>query len=182
MSICTGRGNDGFTGLLFGRWTEKEDLRVEVCGSIDELNSHIGVVRKAGAIAEVIAVLDKVQQHLVAVMGEVARLQEDHEKYVEKGYSRISEDDRSWLLSQITQIETGDDEKAIVFRGWARPGEKGSLGVAFLDVCRTVCRRAEREFWRWDKENHYLLHKRYLNHLSDFFWVLARQAEKDLEK
>lgn len=174
MSITTGRGKDGQTDLLFGRRIEKHDLRIEVCGSIDELNAYIGVVRASGISEEAIALLDAIQKHLVAMMGEVARLHEDAVKYDEKGYSKITAKESEWLNVQIKEIESG----GVTFRGWARPGEAIVQAGAFLDVCRTICRRAERQFWNWDREDHYLIHKRYLNNLSDLLWLLARDAEK----
>ena len=177
MSICTGRGQDGMTDLLFGKQVRKSDQRIAVCGNIDELNAHVGLVRSAGASDAVIEILDRVQQNLVALMGEVATQAEDLPKYKEQGYSRLSEEDREWVLGLIKEAESGDNP--VRFRGWARPGKAGVLAASFLDVCRTICRRSEREFWAWDEQDTYLLHKRYLNQLSDLFWLLAREAEKE---
>lgn len=176
MSICTGRGSDGETDLLFGKKVSKSDQRVEVGGSIDELNAWVGVVRAGDVPLAIKDILEKIQAHLVAIMGEIATEAEDLGKYASKGYSRISDDDREWLVSQIKQAESG--ENPVKFRGWAVPGAAGNQQAAFLDVCRTVCRRAERQCWQWDVDNVYLLHKRYLNNLSDLFWVLAREGEK----
>ena len=166
------------TDLLFGKRVSKADPRVAVCGAVDELSAQIGVVRSTGASEDVIEILDKVQQNLVALMGEIATEEEDLPKYVEKGYSKLSEEDRLWLIELIHQAESG--EHPVRFRGWARAGKSGILAAAFLDVCRTVCRRAEREFWAWDEKDVYLLHKQYLNQLSDLFWVLAREGEKEV--
>ena len=177
MSICTGRGKDGTTDLLFGKKVFKGDDRVEAGGTLDELNAHIGVVR-ADAIPESVKdVLKQVQEHLIAIMGEVATETEDLATYAEKGYSKISEEDRQWVVDTLQAGENG--EGAIKFKGWARPGAGSVQAAAFLDVCRTVCRRAERQLWAWDEENTYLLHKRYLNNLSDLFWILARESEKE---
>ncbi len=178
MSICTGRGNDGDTDLLFGKRLPKSDERFVVGGSLDELNAHIGVVRSQGVIKEVESILNNVQQNLVSIMGEVATLTEDLEKYAEKGYSKITDEDLIKVKEIIRSAESG--EGAICFKGWARPGEKGVAAAAYLDVCRTVCRRAEREFWKWDINEVYTTHKRYLNHLSDLFWILARESEKEV--
>lgn len=174
MSICTGRGKDGKTDLLFGKRIAKADARVEVGGAIDELNAWIGVVRSGAVPEEVKELLAKIQQHLIAIMGEIATLEEDLSKYAGKGYSRLTEEDQEWIYGCIKNTESG---KNIKFRGWAVPGAEGSQSAAFLDVCRTTCRRAERLCWQWDEKNTYLLHKRYLNNLSDLFWVLARQGE-----
>lgn len=177
MSICTGRGMDGETDLLFGKRIFKSDDRVAVGGTLDELNAHVGVVRASGVSVAVSEILNKVQANLVSIMGEVATLSEDLELYAEKGYSRIEESDREFVLELIRSAESGEDP--IRFRGWARPGESGVLAGAYLDVCRTVCRRAERQMWKWDAEDTYRLHKQYLNNLSDLFWLLARESEKE---
>ena len=132
------------------------------------------MVRASGISEEAIELLNIMQKHLVAMMGEVARLEQDAAQYDEKGYSKITEKEREWLRDQIKNIESG----GITFRGWARPGEAIVQAGAFLDVCRTICRRAERQFWNWDREDNYLIHKRYLNNLSDLLWLLARDAEK----
>jgi len=176
MSICTGRGKDGDTDLLFGKRISKADSRIGLGGSLDELNAQIGVVRCLIPEGSAIATLDKVQQNLVAIMGEVATLPEDLSEYKSKGYSRLEDSDKEWLVEQITAIESGENSPR--FRGWVRPGESDVMAGAFLDVCRTLSRRVEHLFWSWDTENHYLLHKRYLNNLSDLFWLLAREIEK----
>ena len=178
MSICTGRGQDGMTDLLFSKRIPKADPRIGVCGAIDELNTHIGLVRSSGAGDEVRDILDTIQSQLVALMGEVATEKEDLPKYKDKGYSVLSEKNRLWLIELIHAAESGENPTR--FRGWARPGKTGVLAVAFLDVCRTICRRAEHLFWAWDQPNDYVLHKQYLNQLSDLFWVLARESEKEV--
>lgn len=177
MSITTGRGMEGNTDLLFGKKVSKSDDRVAIGGTLDELNAHIGVVR-ASEVSEVVdLLLNTVQSHLVAIMGELATLPEDRALYDEKGYSTLSKDNLEWVRGVIKDAESG--EQGIKFRGWAIPGKKGIIGAAYLDVCRTITRRAEREMWKWDEKGEYIRHKQYLNLLSDFFWVIAREAEKE---
>ena len=86
-------------------------------------------------------VLDGVQARLVGAMGELATLEEDLPKYDAKGYARITAEDVAWLEEQAHILEKECD---IRFKGWARPGKEGSLGSAYLDLARSVCRRAER--------------------------------------
>jgi len=180
MSICTGRGNDGETDLLFGKRIPKAAPRMEVLGSIDELNAALGVARTSGVREGIVEIIDRIQKNLVALMGEIATETEDLAKYAEKGYSMLEQEDRDWVLGLIKDAESG--ENPVRFRGWARPGEAGGQAAAFVDVCRTICRRAERQLWGWDADNVYTLHKRYLNNLSDLLWVLAREGEKEIGK
>ena len=155
MSICTGRGKDGVTDLLFGKRLDKADQRFEVMGSLDELNAHIGVVRCGNVSESIKEILSKLQGLLVSLMGELATLPENQDQYDEKGYSRLTEEDRQWVLALIKEGESG--ENPIKFRGWAMPGAAGQQDAAHMDVCRTICRRAERQFWKWDTEAQHTL-------------------------
>jgi len=179
MSICTGRGKDGETDLLFGKRISKSDERIHVIGDIDELNAWLGVARAGDVSEDVIGIINDIQKDLVSIMGELATEAEDLPKYEEKGYSKINEASRERVRELIVQAESGDHP--VKFRGWARPGKTGVQQAAMLDVCRTICRRAERNLWTWDSHNTYLLHKRYLNNLSDLLWVLAREGEREVE-
>lgn len=141
MSVITKRGDDGETDLMFGRRSPKTAPRIETYGTVDELNSLIGVVRHSGVNPRTVVVLDGVQARLVGAMGELATLEEDLPKYDAKGYARITAEDVAWLEEQAHILEKECD---IRFKGWARPGKEGSLGSAYLDLARSVCRRAER--------------------------------------
>ena len=173
MSITTKRGDDGQTDLMFGKRSPKTAPRIEAYGTVDELNSILGVARRSGIQERSIELIDGVQQHLVGMMGELATLEEDLPRYDEKGYARITPENVTWIEALSKQLESDCDIK---FKGWARPGKEGSPGSAHLDWARAVCRRAERRVVGLHERNdlsnwHSAL---FLNRLSDLLWVLAR--------
>lgn len=173
MSITTKRGDDGHTDVMFGKRVPKNFPRVEAYGTVDELNSLLGVARHSGASEVVITIIDQVQPRLIAVNGELATLEEDMGKYVEKGYGRIQEEDVLWVESTAGHWEKECDLR---FRGWAIPGREGNLASAQLDLARAVCRRAERRVveLRLQGELADSQIPLFLNRLSDMLWILAR--------
>lgn len=181
MSVITKRGDDGETDLMFGRRSPKTAPRVEAYGTVDELNSLIGVVRHSGVNPRTVVVLNGVQARLVGAMGELATLEEDLPKYDAKGYARITAEDVAWLEEQAHVLEKECD---IRFKGWARPGKEGSLGSAYLDLARSVCRRAERRVvaLRLGNALSNINTALFLNRLSDLCWVLARFEALDAKE
>lgn len=173
MSIITKRGDDGCTDLMFGKRSPKSAPRLEAYGTVDELNSLLGVVRAAGVTPQTEEKIDGVQARLVGLMGELATLEEDLPKYDEKGYARIREEDVAWLEELSHAMEKECD---IRFRGWARPGREATLGSAQLDLARSVCRRAERRVavLRDAQALGNVQSALFLNRLSDLLWILAR--------
>lgn len=173
MSVITKRGDSGETDLMFGKRRPKTDARIEAYGTVDELNSLMGVVRHSGVSESTMELIDAIQARLVGAMGELATLEEDLPKYDEKGYARLKDEDVAWLEEQAHKLEKECD---IRFKGWARPGKEGSLGSAYLDLARSVCRRAERRVvaLRLSNELSNVNTALFLNRLSDVFWVLAR--------
>lgn len=173
MSITTKRGDDGQTDLMFGKRSPKTAPRIEAYGTVDELNSVLGVARRSTIQERSVELIDGVQQRLVGLMGELATLEEDLPRYDEKGYARITAEDVAWIESQSKQLENDCD---IRFKGWARPGGEGSLGSAHLDWARAVCRRSERRVVGLHEKNDLSNWNSalFLNRLSDLLWVLAR--------
>ncbi|OCA02619.1 cob(I)yrinic acid a,c-diamide adenosyltransferase [Akkermansia glycaniphila] len=173
MSIITKRGDDGQTDLMFGKRSPKSAPRLEAYGTVDELNSLLGVVRASGVRSETVEKIDGVQERLVGLMGELATLEEDLPKYDEKGYARIHEEEVAWLEELSHAMEKECD---IRFRGWARPGKEATLGSAQLDLARAVCRRAERRVavLRDMDALSNVQSALFLNRLSDLLWILAR--------
>lgn len=158
---------------MFGKKSSKAAPRVEAYGTVDELNSVIGVARNSGVSVNTAGILDEVQSRLVGLMGELATLEEDLPQYDERGYSRPTAEDVQWIegVSQSLESECG-----IRFKEWARPGKEGNAGSASLDWARAVCRRAERRVVSLE-ENGDLGNRNsllFLNRLSDLLWVLAR--------
>lgn len=174
MSISTRRGDEGMTDLMFGKRVPKTHPRMHTLGAVDELNAQLGVVRASGVEEEMRQWIDGVQSRLVGLMGVIATDQEDHQKYVEKGYQGITIEDVNWLDALVEEME---QEKGRRFRGWARPGKAGALAGAYLDMARTTCRRAELQSWAIEDSGLDVARK-FLNRLSDALWLLAREGEK----
>ena len=105
MSVITKRGDSGETDLMFGKRSPKTAPRIEAYGTVDELNSLIGVVRHSGVSPRTVEMLDGVQARLVGAMGELATLEEDLPKYDAKGYARITAEDVAWLEEQAHLLE-----------------------------------------------------------------------------
>ena len=173
MSIATKTGDDGTTGLMYGHRVPKNHPRVEACGTIDELNSAIGLARATATEKFVSENLFCIQKSLVDVMGEVGVLTEDLPRYATGGFTLVTPDLTAKLDALVQEIEAQN----VSFTGWATPG--ATIPSAALDVARTVCRRAERRVYdlqlAGDLKNPEVLI--YLNRLSDLLWLLARWTE-----
>jgi cob(I)alamin adenosyltransferase len=170
MSIATKTGDDGTTGLMFGRRVPKPDARVEACGSVDELNAGLGLVRVNVSEPFIGASILAIQKELIILMGELSVLEEDRDRYAEKGYRFVTDGMVENLAAQIHELET---TRHVDFKGWATPG--GNPGSAALDLARTICRRAERRVVELAPSNQDTV--RYLNRLSDLCWLFARFLE-----
>jgi cob(I)alamin adenosyltransferase len=173
MSIVTRTGDAGTTGLMYNRRVAKSHPRVEAYGSVDELNSALGLARSLASQDSVRAPLQAVQQDLVTVMGELATLPEDLDRYTRDGYPRVTDALTAKIDQWVQTLEAHD----IRFNGWATPG--ASPPAAALDVARTVCRRAERRVCALHDAGQLANPEMiiFLNRLSDALWLLARWVE-----
>ena len=173
MSIVTKTGDAGTTGLMYGRRVPKNHPRVEACGTLDELNSALGLARATAAEKFVGENLLWIQKSLVDVMGEVGILMEDLPRYVKDGYTTVTPK----LTAKLEQLVREIEAQKVSFKGWATPG--ATPGSAALDFARTVCRRAERRVFdlhaAGDLPNAEILI--FLNRLSDLLWLFARWVE-----
>lgn len=172
MSIITGRGDSGETDLLFGKRIAKNSPRIEALGAVDELNAALGLARATGGDAARVGLIDRIQETLVGLMGQLATLPEDEAAYREKGYPLIGDADVEWL----TQTAREHEARGIRFTGWARPGAEGSVARAALDFARTVARRAERKVMALHDGGESVPEpvRLFFNRLSDLLWILAR--------
>lgn len=165
MKIYTKTGDEGQTSLYGGKRLSKGELRIECYGTVDELNSQVGVVASllneeslAGELASVQSRLFDLGTHLAAEPGKknliLPELSDAHIEALEK------------------QIDAWNDQLPEL-KFFILPG--GSQAAAQCHVARTVCRRAERLVVRL-AESEALKPEliRYLNRLSDYFFVLAR--------
>ena len=173
MSIATKTGDNGTTGLMYGRRVPKHHPRVEAYGTVDELNAALGQARAMAEHDFVRANLIAIQKELVVLMGELCVQPEDLGRYVQEGYALVTPEMTAKLDALVQEIEAQN----ISFKGWATPGATKSS--AALDVARTVCRRSERRVsalkHSGEMRNAEILI--YLNRLADLLWLFARWVE-----
>ena len=164
--IYTKTGDAGTTALGGGQRVPKDAQRVQVYGTVDELNSQIGVALAHGLCPRLQESLPQIQNELFDLGSDLCFLPEDKQKYP---IPQIEE-------RHIKKLEALIDEMNEVvgpLQNFILPG--GTLGSAQLQVARTVCRRAEREataLARQEAIGTYALP--YLNRLSDALFVMAR--------
>jgi len=164
MGITTKIGDNGKTSLLFGRMAHKTDLRMEVCGAIDELNASLGVARAYVTAPNLKQEILSVQHVLFVIGAEVATAQEDQHKLKQK----ISQDEVRSIEREIELLEQYND-----INNWFIPGDSPSS--AHLELARTIARRLERNILRLTNQNQNM--NVYLNRLSDYLWLLAQKEE-----
>ncbi len=164
--IYTGTGDDGMTSLGSKRRVPKESLRVAAYGTVDELNSQVGVAVAAGLAPRLMETLPVIQNELFHLGSDLAFTEEDKQTFdipqIEERHVRALES----LIDELNEV-VGPLENFIL------PG--GSMGAAMLHVARTVCRRAEREvasLYREEGIGEQVLP--YLNRLADLLFVMAR--------
>ena len=173
MSIITRRGDDGQTDVMYGGRMPKNAPEVVACGAVDELTSALGMVRVSGVSEDISGKIDTIQGHLVALMGLLSVPSAKREKYLSDGYPSVSQEDVDWLETIAVEMPTK-------FDGWARPGASGDPGAAWMDMARTICRRAELSAWGLG-DGVSLDACRFLNRLSDILWLWARKLENEGE-
>jgi cob(I)alamin adenosyltransferase len=173
MSIVTGRGDDGQTDLLFGRRLAKTDPRVEAIGAADELTAALGVARVSCAENGLGEEIHWIQERLVALMGELAVVPEDLDRYRQDGFPVMGAADVARLEEEAHAIE----ERGVRLEGWALPGKSGNEVAARLEVARAVCRRAERRILDLEPGVGNASIPLFLNRLSDWLWLVARREE-----
>jgi cob(I)alamin adenosyltransferase len=173
MSIATKTGDSGTTGLMYNRRVSKQHPRVEAYGTVDELNAALGMARALAAHEFVRAHVLRVQKDLVILMGELATLPEDLERFSKDGFEKVTPERTALLDQLVSDIEA----QKVSFQGWATPG--ASTPSAALDLARTLCRRAERRVCALQEANQLPNSEImvFLNRLSDALWLLARWTE-----
>lgn len=167
--IYTKTGDDGTTALGTGERRPKNDLRIDAYGTVDETNAVVGLVRlhTADSAPEVDQVLGRIQNDLFDLGADLAT----PETGQDLGYEPLRISD-----SQVNAIESAIDElnsELTPLRSFVLPG--GSSASAHLHLARTVSRRAERlmvELAAVEKVNPAAV--RYMNRLSDYFFVASR--------
>ena len=171
MKIYTKTGDTGETGLFGGTRVPKDAMRVEACGTVDELNACIGFIRSQVQDTEIDAILHRIQNQLFNIGADLATL-ETHPKAASL---RIPPTFTPELEREIDRLEA----ELPPLKNFILPG--GSVGGAAVHLARTVCRRAERcvaSLTREETVNPEVLI--YLNRLSDLLFVLARVVNQRL--
>jgi len=171
MSIVTGTGDGGKTSLYCGRRVGKDDIRVEICGALDEVSSFLGMAKNASKDKDTKRVIHSIQKELVSLCAEVAVSAAGSGK-IKK---RVAKDSICVLEKEIDLLE---GKRAVKIRSFCIPGN-GAASSA-LDVARAVTRRAERRSVTLLKKgmvkNPNIIV--YLNRLSDLLYLLARFNER----
>lgn len=172
-SIATRKGDDGTTGLLYGQRVPKDHPQIEAIGNLDELNAALGLAKSANPNPERRTELERIQKNLVAFMGEVVCAESDIPRYLGSKFEKIVDADLAHLDAGVAEIEA----KNVRFDGWSTPG--ANPHAAALEHARTIARRAERRLIALSHHGRTLrpLLLQYINRLSDFLWLLAREAE-----
>lgn len=171
MKIYTKTGDAGTTSLFGGRRVSKADLRIDTYGTVDELNSWIGVLRDQEINASRKHTLLTIQDRLFT-MGSMLATEPGNTKVK---IPVLAEEDILFLEEEIDAM----DGVLPPMKSFVLPG--GHISVSFAHVTRTVCRRAERIVIALHKaEPVDLLVIKYLNRLSDYIFVLSRKMTAEL--
>ena len=170
MSIATKRGDGGQTGLAGGIRVSKGCLRVEAYGTVDELNSVLGVARSHCEDASMRDRTKLIQRELFRIGSGLATPSHSRKPQVP-----VADELVEGLTAQVHEIESMEG----LLSDWSLPGEHPA--GSYYDLARTVCRRAERGVVRLiesgEEINPNVL--AYLNRLSDLLWLFARKLEVD---
>ena len=171
MKIYTKKGDSGTTQLIGGTRVAKSHQRIEAYGTIDELNSYIGLVRDQAISTNCKQTLIEIQDRLFTIG---ALLASDPDKKAMK-LPIIKAEDIEKLEQEIDKM----NETLPMMRSFVLPG--GHTIVSFCHLARCVCRRAERlSIDLSDKTLQKTFILQYLNRLSDYLFVLSRYLSKKL--
>ncbi len=162
MSITTKTGDNGETSLANGERVRKDHIRVQTYGTVDELNSFLGLAKHYLPDYER-EIVESIQKNLFKLAAELAK----GERYVKL----INEEDLEKLTNLIYEYESKIELNSFVI-----PGE--TIASAHLDVCRTVARRAERLVVTLANQEEVRSEViKYLNRISDLLYIMARFIE-----
>lgn len=168
MSICTKTGDKGTTSLYTGERVAKNSLRVNAYGTVDEVSSALGLARAFATDTEIKETLLKLEQLNMSVMADLASIvKDDSSYYITKETIDDIEDDINFFEAKLPPL------RAFIVPGRSKAG-------AFLDLARTVTRRAEREVLTLAEKEQVNDNVRiYLNRLSDLAFLLMRIEDGD---
>lgn len=172
MKIYTKTGDKGTTSLIGGRKVNKDDIRIEGYGTVDELNSHIGLLRDTLYEFDIYPNLLVIQDKLLTI-GSILASDND----VKLKLPELLEEDVLFLENEIDRMNKETPE----LRSFILPG--GNVVVSNIHISRCVCRRAERMCVSINNsfELNIDLIVKYLNRLSDYLFVLSRYISTKLK-
>lgn len=165
MKIYTKTGDQGQTSLWGGKRVNKDSLRVESYGTVDECNAVLGLAAASESDSDLIKFIYEIQNQLFVLGSDLASEKESAQ------IPRINQEHIEWLESYIDQLEL----RLPALTQFILPG--GNVSSAYLHFARTICRRAERVVVSLqEQEQINPLTITYLNRLSDCLFVMARTA------
>ena len=172
MKIYTKTGDQGITSLLGGVRVPKSDLRIDAYGTLDELNSYVGLLRDQEVNKKRSELLKSIQDRLFTIGADLATV---------PGKDKVKKPD---LLPEDVEVLEKEmdamDAELPMLTSFILPG--GHTAVSFCHLARTVCRRSERIVVELASEEQVSgLVIQYLNRLSDFLFVLGRKMAQELE-
>lgn len=167
FKIYTKTGDKGSTSLIGGVRVPKNHIRIESYGTVDELNSYLGMVSDMNNNENINEQLREIQDRLFTIGSALAT---DSGKEIKMKLPDLHDADVTWLEAQIDKM----NEVLPEMRHFILPG--GCLAASTCHVARCVCRRAERICVGMQLDNEFVppLVIQYLNRLSDYLFVLAR--------
>ena len=172
MKIYTKTGDQGTTGLFGGKRVSKSNIRINAYGTVDELNSWIGLLRDQEVNRKRANVLVEIQDRLFTV-GSILATEPNNSKVK---IPSLSASDIEYLEKEIDLMESALEP----MKSFILPG--GHPAVSFCHITRTVCRRAERLTVELnDDEPIDAIVIQYLNRLSDYLFVLSRKMGTELK-
>jgi len=171
MRVYTRTGDDGTTGLIGGARVKKYDLRLEAYGTVDELNSWIGLIRSQEIHPDDVHDLIEIQNKLFVIGSLLAT---DTSRVDISGKLLCCAEDTLFLENRMDQIL----DVLPSLNSFLLPG--GSNAVSYCHIARTVCRRAERRTYQLAAQTSVSDEVlKYLNRLSDYLYVLSRKVAAD---
>lgn len=171
MKIYTKTGDKGQTSLLGGARVSKSDARINAYGTVDELNSYIGLLRDQEVNSSRTDLLKEIQDRLFTIGSDLA---------TQTGKNNVKKPDLHLEDIELLEKEMDQMDASLpMLKAFILPG--GHQSVSFCHLARTVCRRAERiAVYLAATEEVSDLVIQYLNRLSDFLFVLGRKMAQEL--
>lgn len=170
MKIYTKKGDQGETSLIGGVRVKKHELRIDAYGTVDELNSNVGLLRDQNGLGDYRSQLIEIQDRLFTMGSHLANHPSSKIEL-----PQFKKEDLDQLEEWMDEMDSSLPE----MKSFVLPG--GHPSVSICHITRCVCRRAERIcVLLADNENIDPILIKYLNRLSDYFFVLSRRIAHNL--